>query len=340
MKRTLPVVAERIARPELLLRTPAMGEPRALPGIERHQRRGAALHASPLASGDEILSVNLLRGCVHRCPFCPARAYPSYPGDGVIHLYTDTVARLRAELTARKAPRAVYISPSTDPFPPLNEVQAEAGRVVALLAEHGIASWLMTRGYIRPKALEVLTTHRDHVKVTIGMTTVDRALQRALEPLAAPPRLRLRQIKELRRRGIAVQVALEPLIPGVTDTRANLDELVEALADAGVQQVTAGYLFLRQGITDNLMRALEPLGLAEAVTAAFQGGPILENGNIAAARYLPKRRRQHGYSALMALAAGRGIAVRVAGLTNPDFAPPRPLETEVPSVRQMLLPMF
>jgi DNA repair photolyase len=340
MKRAqpLPVTVDKVP---VQLHAPQESAPQALPRVERRKRTGPALHASPLGKAGDILSVNLLRGCVHHCAFCPARAYPSYPGDAVIHLYTDTIERLRQELAARRqAPRAVYISPSTDPFPPLNEVQAEAGRVVALLAEHGVTSWLMTRGYIRPSALDVLTTHRDRVKVTIGITTVNRQLQRVLEPLAAPPRLRLRQIAELRRRGITVNVALEPLIPGVTDTRENLEDLLEALAEAGVHQVTAGYLFLRQGITDNLVRALQPLGVHQEVLAAFQGGPILENGNIAAARYLSKRRRQHGYSALMALAAGLGISVRVAGLTNPDFAPPRPIEADVPTLRQMLLPMF
>ena len=43
-----------------------------------------------------------------------------------------------------------------------------------------------------------------------------------LEPLTASPRLRLRQIRRLRDLGIPVQVALEPLVPGLTDTRDNL----------------------------------------------------------------------------------------------------------------------
>jgi DNA repair photolyase len=297
------------------------------------------LHRSPLAGQDNVLSLNLAVGCGHRCGFCSARAYPSYPGDHVVYLYGDTVERISRELAERaQPPRAVYVSPSTDPFPPLVEVQQETARVVSLLARRDIEVWLMTRGYIRPVALEVLSAHRQQVKVTVGLTTIDRALQRTLEPFAASPRLRLRQIRQLRNLGIAVQVALEPLIPGVTDTRDNLSAMLRAVAAVGIRQVSAGYMFLRPRIQENLCRTLEPLGYNEGVQDAFRGGPILEAGPVAAAQYLPKARRQRGYAALMALAAEVGITVRVSGMTNPDFRAPPPAQPTAADPQRMLPP--
>jgi DNA repair photolyase len=308
--------------------------------VKRILRQSPALHPSPWADQEDILSLNLAVGCAHGCPFCSARAYPNYPGDEIVYLYNDTAERISQELADRaKRPRAVYVSPSTDPFPPLLEVQEETARVVSLLAGHGIEVWLMTRGFIRPAALEVLGAYRNQVKVTIGLTTLDRALQLTLEPLAASPQLRLRQIRRLRDMGIAVQVALEPLVPGLTDTRDNLAAVLQTLAAAGVRQVSAGYLFLRSRIQENLVRTLKPLGWDGLVVDAFQGGPILETGPVAAARYLPKARRQRGYATLMALGADLGITVRVNGITNPDFRPPRPPEA-VAGPRQRLLPHF
>ena len=308
--------------------------------MERKSRKGPLLHASPLPDRPDVLSLNIAHGCGHRCPACPARAYPTYPGDDVVYLYEDTVRQLEGELDLREVkPRAVYISPSTDPFPPLAEVQAEVVKVVESLARRGVEAWLMMRGLIRPAALEMLAAQRDHVKVTIGMTTLDRHIQRVLEPLAAPPKLRLRQIATLQKMGVRVQVALEPLVPGLTDTRANLSELLDALAGVGVRHVTTGYLFLRQGIRDNLITALEPHGWDAMVLEAFAEGPVLESGNVAPARYLPKARRQRTYSALMALAADRDMTVSVSGITNPDFLPPRRRENLEP-LREHLLPMF
>jgi DNA repair photolyase len=286
-----------------------------------------------------VLSLNLAAGCVHRCGFCSARAYPHAPADETVLLVADLPARLDEELAdLAHRPRAVYVFPATDPFPPLAEIQAVTAQVVEVLARHGVEAWLMTRGFIRPAVREILAAHSAWIKVTIALTALDRRLQRVLEPLAAPPRLRIRQIKHLRALGVSVQAALEPLLPGLTDTRANLAAVLEALADAGIKHVTAGYLFLRPRIEENLAGALAPHGWDRAVLDAFAGGPLLHGGPIAAARYLPKGRRQRGYATLIALAANLGMSVRVNSVTNPDFTPPRNRPTY--PAPQPVLPLF
>lgn len=305
---------------------PVDAVPTGLPRVEWIERQGKVLQPNPMVDSEDMLSINLTHGCAHRCTFCSVRAAPSYPGDDVVYAYRDTADRLKRELTARQPkPRAVFLCPATDPFPPLAEIQAETARVVEVLARQRVEVRLMTRGQIRPAALAVLAAHRERVKVTVALTTLDRHLQRILEPLTASPRLRLRQLAQLRQLGVPVQAALDPLIPGLTDTRDNLAEVLEALATAGVRQLKASYLFLRAGIADNLIRALADHGWDELVLSAFAGGPVLQTSSLKAARYLPKARRQRGYATLMALAAGLGITVSICGTTNPDFRSPRPV---------------
>jgi hypothetical protein len=298
------------------------------------------LYPSPLADNGEVLSLNVAVGCAQRGASCSPWAEASYPGDKVVYLFSDTAERLAAELAAgRKRPRAVYVSPATDPFPPLAAVQAETARVVEVLAAHGVEAWLMTRGTIRPAIRRALAAHRHSIKLTVGLTTLDRPLQRLLEPLAASPRMRLRQIARLRQLGFAVQVALEPLVPGLTDTRANLWAVLEALAGVGVRQVTTGYLCLRAGLRDTPVQAVGAGDWEEAVLDAFADGPVLKGDHLAPARYLPKARRQRGYAALMALAAGLGIQVCVNRITNPDFRAPRQPGSNA-GPRPRLLPLF
>src|SRR5437762_148705 len=183
--RSLPT----LSGPALQLHGPAEAS-RTLPRVEWVERSGAVLHTSPMAEAGDVLSLNLTRGCVHRCGFCSARASANYPGDQTVFAFADTAERLRAELRQRRnLPRAVFLCPSTDPFPPLAEIQAETVRVVEVLASHDVEAWLMTRGFIRPAAVQALTAHREKVRVTIALTTLDRTLQRTLEPLAAPPPL-------------------------------------------------------------------------------------------------------------------------------------------------------
>jgi len=304
------------------------------------QRQGTLLHPTPMGETGEVLSLNLARGCMHRCAFCSVRAAPNYSERRPLQMYEGTPDRLAAELASRRhKPRAVYVSPSTDPFPPHLDVQTELVRVTRVLAHFGVQAWLMTRGFIRPAIMDALRELREHVKITVAFMTLHRDLQRVLEPLTASPRLRLRQIGQLQRQGFRVQAAIEPLIPGLTDTRDNLKSVLDALTDLGIRHVSAGYLFLRPAIRDQLVEAMVQNGLADTVTEEFATGPILQARGLAPARYLPRARRQRGYAALMALAAARGIAVGITAMTNPDFPTARAPVPESPP-RQRLLPLF
>jgi DNA repair photolyase len=218
----------------------------------------------------------------------------------------------------------VFLCPDTDPILPAPEVQAETMQVVAVLARYGIKSWLLTRGIFNAEALPLLCAHKNSIKVIIALTTLDRTLYQRLEPGASVPEQRLEQLANLQRQGLEVRVCLEPLIPTLTDTRRNLEPLLKALAEVNVRHITTSYLFLREGIAEHLLRALEDQGFDKSIFAEYADGPRLGGNGLAPASYLPRSRRQRGYSSLMALAAEYGIGVSVSGTTNPDFLPPSP----------------
>src|SRR5262249_42501349 len=249
----------------------------------------------------------------------------SEAGRPAVQLMSNAAERLEVELSRNAGrPHAVYLCPHADPFPPLLEVQQETARVVDVLAGKGIQSWIMTRGFIRPMWLEVLARHRDLVKIMVALTTLDRAPQRVLEPLSASPRLRLKQIRQLRSLGLSTQAAVEPLVPGLTDTRKNLSALLEALAESGIQRISAGYLFLPSGSHEMLQERLRPHGWDRLVLDAYADGFERRIGALGYARFLSRGRRQQGYAQLMALAARFGITVSVSALSNPDFSRPEP----------------
>src|SRR5437660_6213125 len=62
------------------------------------ERPGSFLHPTPLGETGEVLSLNLARGCMHRCAFCSVRAAPNYPEQHSLQIYSDTPARLDREL--------------------------------------------------------------------------------------------------------------------------------------------------------------------------------------------------------------------------------------------------
>ena len=241
---------------------------------------------------------------------------------------TDLADRLAAELAFRNdRPGLILIGPDADPFSPRPDVQHEVARIIEVLAERGIVAWLATRGTPLPTLMETLARHRQHVRVTVSLATLDQNIQRVIEPHAAPTEERLALIAELNRRDVPVEVNLDPLLPGLTDTRDKLWLLLEQLAAFDVRQVTAGYLVLRPGVRERLRAALDPHGWAEVVLGAYHDGPIFRDGPNPAAQYLSKAKRQRGYAALMTLASEFEVSARLSSLANPDFRPPRQPDT-------------
>lgn len=259
-----------------------------------------------------------LAGSAVPCPFAPLP-----PRADLAVSPVRLAERLTEELTAlADAPRTVLFGPSGDPLgdPVAHD---EVARAIDALAARGIVSWLPTRSVVGGPVLDALTRHRPLVRVSVGFCTLDPVLHPILEPGAAPPAARLRQFAELLRRNVPVEATLEPIFPGLTDTREQFQALLSALAEAGADRVTTGYLVLWPGTREPLFEALEPGGWSELVLGAFANGPLVRCGT-QFARLLPKPRRQRGYATLMALADELGIKVRVSGRSNPDFRPPAP----------------
>lgn len=305
-------------------------------------RKGPVLQAARGADPDAgLFGVDLTAGCGLGCSFCHIRGSARYPGEETILFDPATTERLTAELEQRTAPpKVVVLSPKSDPLPPDREVRFETLRVVRTLLERGIAVRLMTRGRIGRPLRDLLAAHRDLVRVGVGLTTMNRPLSRALEPKAAVPAARVRVLAELAKAGVAVEVRLEPLIVGLTDTRANLVPLFQAVARAGVRDVIAHYLFLQPAMMASLAESLAPFGLSERVLEDYEGGPTFPVGSVGTTKHLPVDTRRVGLARLFSWGAEFGLDVRTGQAQNPDLprsepatliAPPPPRERTQPT---------
>src|SRR3954451_25456889 len=102
--------------PALPLDAPEAPPRQTLPQVQWVERQGSLLQPCPIPGEGEVLSLNLTRGCAHRCGFCSARGYPTFPRDHALYAFADSTEHLDAELSRwSRPPRAVFLSPATDP---------------------------------------------------------------------------------------------------------------------------------------------------------------------------------------------------------------------------------
>jgi DNA repair photolyase len=91
----------------------------------------------------------------------------------------------------------------------------------------------------------------------LSIPTIDEKVWRQTEPHTPNPRARIEAVAELTRAGIQCGVLVAPLIPGVNDDPAQVQEIVEACTDAGASHIGGICLHLRGAVKDIWFEWLE-----------------------------------------------------------------------------------
>jgi DNA repair photolyase len=211
-------------------------------------------------------SLNPYMGCVHRCTFCYVRAFEHRADRPSDHRYGRSIRVklniadvLRAELL-RTGPRddGVAIGAATDPYQPAEGRYKLTRACIEVLGRHGQPFGIITRGPLIVRDVDVLAeaAQRADVSVTFSVPTLDDDVWRTTEPGTAPPRQRLRALRELVAAGIRTGVGMAPILPGLSDHPSQLSRVVEAAREAGACGVWANLLYLRPGTREHFLECL------------------------------------------------------------------------------------
>ena len=196
-------------------------------------------------------SLNPYRGCEHGCIYCYARPTHEYLGfsagldfESRIMVKRDAPALLAKALAAPSwKPQVIGFSGNTDCYQPVEKHFRLARRCLAVMLEFGNPVEIVTKGALILRDLDVLRemAHRNLVRVTISVTTLDAGLALAMEPRAAAPARRLEVIGRLAQQGVPTRVNVAPVIPGLNDHE--VPNILEEAAAHGAAD--ANYIMLR-----------------------------------------------------------------------------------------------
>jgi len=212
-------------------------------------------------------SLNPYMGCAHQCTFCYVRAFEARadrPWDdrygSSIRVKTNVAAVLRRELARASWQREpVAVGAATDPYQPAEGRYRLTRACIEELAEAASPFSIITRGPLIVRDVDVLVAaaRRAEVSVTFSVPTLDEEIWRRTEPGTSPPRQRLRALTRLVDAGIDARVGMAPLLPGLSDRRELLADVVRAARAAGATGIWANLLYLRPGTREHFLAALE-----------------------------------------------------------------------------------
>jgi DNA repair photolyase len=175
---------------------------------------------------------------------------------GSIRIKTNVVEVLRYELRRRSWRREpVAIGAATDPYQPAEGFYKLSRGCLEVLSAARNPFSLITRGPMIIRDIDVLqeASSRAEVSISVSIPTVDMDVWRKTEPGTAPPQKRLRAIRQMIDAGIKVGVSIAPVLPGISDSPAQLEDVVRAAREAGATGVWANVLHLRPGTREHFL---------------------------------------------------------------------------------------
>jgi DNA repair photolyase len=176
-----------------------------------------------------------------------------------IRVKLNIAERLRVELArASWAGQHVVIGAATDPYQPAEGRYRLTRACIEVLRDASNPIHIITRGPLIVRDAELLAeaAARADVSVTFSVPTVDDDVWRTTEPGTAPPRQRLRALKELVAVGVRASVGMAPLLPGLSDHPSSLERVIAAAREAGACGIWANLLYLRPGTREHFLECL------------------------------------------------------------------------------------
>lgn len=199
--------------------------------------------------------INPYRGCEFACKYCYARYTHEFMEmrngldfERKIYVKQHAAWLLRQELKQVRPGQSIAIGTATDPYQPAERKFGITRAIMEEFARHeGLSIGMVTKSDLVLRDLDLLReiSRKNRFSVHVTVTTTDVDVARMLEPRAPRPDLRLKAVRQLAQAGIHVGVNCAPVLPGITDSPADLESLVRAAAAAQAKSVWAHPLFLK-----------------------------------------------------------------------------------------------
>lgn len=226
-------------------------------------------------------TMNLYRGCQHRCIYCDSRSecYGIENFDGEVLVKANALELLRRELRSKRVKGYIGTGSMNDPYMPLERELRLTGRALEIIAELRFPVHVLTKSDLVLRDIDLLAAIEQAAGgaspgavVSFTITTADDDLARKLEPGAPAPSARFRALAAFADRSIATGIMLMPVLPFIEDNPENIRQIVEQAHACGARHVVAAFgMTLRDRQRTHYYQQLDRLfpGLRERYQRAF-----------------------------------------------------------------------
>jgi DNA repair photolyase len=193
--------------------------------------------------------INPYNGCQFGCVYCDSRSAKYHlPTDfeNIILVKKNIGAMLDKRLTNARTllPDVVGTGGTTDPYQPAERKYENTKKCLQILGKHRYPVLVGTKSNLVLRDLDLLETIGKNSWCTVGITitTTDAEKARFLETSAPSPEVRFNTIRTIKEKTEHIQagVWLMPVVPFLTDSESDIEEVVRSSKEAGAEFILFG----------------------------------------------------------------------------------------------------
>jgi DNA repair photolyase len=207
--------------------------------------------------------LNIYRGCKHDCKYCYAIYSHKYLGEDdftKVYAKTNIAEQLDIELSKPGWKREVVnIGGVTDSYQPAEEYKKIMPDVLKVLIKHKTPAIISTKSdlILRDYDLIAELANITYVNVASTITTMDESVRKNIEPFGSTSSARFRMLGEFRNTNASIGLHTMPIIPYITDSYENIEQLCSEAAKADVHYMLPGALYLRGATRDQFFNFIK-----------------------------------------------------------------------------------
>ena len=257
-------------------------------------------------------SMNLYRGCQHRCIYCDSRSqcYGIDRFDQDVLVKTNAIDLLKDELSRKRHKGTIGTGSMNDPYMPIEKHEKLTQRALEAIAQFRFPVHVLTKSDLVLRDIDVLQQiSQVYTAVSFTITTADDELGKKVEPGAPKPSARLKAIERLAGRGMYTGVLMMPLLPYLQDSEANIRNLVRQAADSGAKYILASF-----GVT---LRDRQRVYFYKELDRRFPGVSQQYQNTFGGDYFAPVREYEHLKAVFKEACTQAGMAWRMTPFSQP-----------------------
>ncbi len=207
-------------------------------------------------------TVNPYSGCSFNCLYCYIRGSKyGINMEEKLSIKSNAVELLERQLSLRARKKQygiIVLSSATDPYLQIEKTQQLTRSLLEVILHYRFPVHMITKSdlvardfdllraidneAILPDDLRTKLSHKAFV--TFSFSTLEDSVAHIFEPGATPPSIRLETLKAAVQAGLCTGVSLMPLLPFITDTAAQLENMFQQFEKAHIDYIFPATLTL------------------------------------------------------------------------------------------------